>query len=70
MQSDATARDLPEELALPLVSGAAWWYWLGGRPAVDLVNTLRERWQRRVETRQRHAEVGLRHRSSRPHRRT
>jgi hypothetical protein len=26
-----------------LVSGAAWWYWLGGRPAVDLVNTLRER---------------------------
>ena len=50
MQSDATARDLPEELALPLVSGAAWWYWLGGRPAVDLVNTLRERWQRRVET--------------------
>jgi predicted RNA-binding Zn ribbon-like protein len=50
MQSDATARDLPEELALPLASGAAWWYWLGGRPAVDLVNTLRERWQRRVET--------------------
>jgi predicted RNA-binding Zn ribbon-like protein len=50
MQSEATARDLPEELELPLVSGAAWWYWLGGRPAVDLVNTLRERWQRRVET--------------------
>ena len=50
MQLDATARDLPEELALPLASGAAWWYWLGGRPAVDLVNTLRERWQRRVET--------------------
>ena len=44
------ARDLPEELALPLASGAAWWYWLGGRPAVDLVNTLRERWRRRVET--------------------
>jgi predicted RNA-binding Zn ribbon-like protein len=50
MELDATARDLPEELALPLASGAAWWYWLGGRPAVDLVNTLRERWQRRVET--------------------
>jgi predicted RNA-binding Zn ribbon-like protein len=50
MQLDATARDLPEELALPLASGAAWWYWLGGRPAIDLVNTLRERWQRRVET--------------------
>ena len=50
MQLDATARDLPEELALPLASGAPWWYWLGGRPAVDFVNTLRERWQRRVET--------------------
>ena len=50
MQLAATARDLPEELALPLASGAEWWYWLGGRPAVDLVNTLRERWRRRVET--------------------
>jgi len=50
MQSDADARDLPEELALPLASGAAWWYWLGGRPAIDLVNTLRERWRRCVET--------------------
>ena len=50
MQLDATARDLPDELALPLASGAPWWYWLGGRPAVDFVNTLRERWQRRVET--------------------
>ncbi|MGZ6709872.1 MAG: CGNR zinc finger domain-containing protein [Solirubrobacteraceae bacterium] len=50
MQPRAKARDLPEELALPLVSGAAWWYWLGGRPAIDLVNTLRERWHRRVET--------------------
>jgi len=46
----ATARDLPEEFALPLISGAEWWYWLGGRPALDLVNTLRERWRRRVET--------------------
>lgn len=42
--------DLPEELALPLRSGAPYWYWLGGRPALDLVNTLRERWRRRVET--------------------
>jgi predicted RNA-binding Zn ribbon-like protein len=50
MQPQAEARDLPEELALPLASGAAWWYWLGGRPAIDLVNTLRERWRRRVET--------------------
>jgi predicted RNA-binding Zn ribbon-like protein len=46
----AAARDLPEDLALPLTSGAEWWYWLGGRPALDLVNTLRERWRRRVET--------------------
>jgi predicted RNA-binding Zn ribbon-like protein len=50
MESRATARDLPEELALPLASGAPWWYWLGGRPAIDLVNTKRERWRRRVET--------------------
>src|SRR4051794_41515556 len=43
-------RDLPEELALPLATGEPWWYWSGGRPAVDFVNTLRERWRRRVET--------------------
>jgi len=42
--------DLPEELALPLSSGAPYWYWLGGRPALDFVNTRRERWRRRVET--------------------
>src|SRR3954452_1289531 len=42
--------DLPERLALPLPTGEPWWYWLGGRPALDLVNTLRERWRRRVET--------------------
>jgi predicted RNA-binding Zn ribbon-like protein len=45
-----TARDLPDDISLPLASGADWWYWLGGRPAIDLVNTLRERWHRRVET--------------------
>ena len=42
--------DLPETLALPLPRGAPYWYWLGGRPAIDLVNTLRERWRRQVET--------------------
>src|SRR5215217_7717165 len=42
--------DLPEELALPLGTGAPYWYWLGGRPSVDFANTLRERWRRRVET--------------------
>src|SRR4051812_45425446 len=42
--------DLPKRLALPLPTGEPWWYWLGGRPALDLVNTLRERWRRRVET--------------------
>ena len=50
MQQLDRARDLPDEFALPLASGAEWWYWLGGRPALDLVNTLRERWRRRVET--------------------
>ncbi|MDX6667656.1 MAG: hypothetical protein QOK04_1036 [Solirubrobacteraceae bacterium] len=42
-------KDLPEELVLPLASGEPHWYWLGGRPALDLVNTLRERWRRQVE---------------------
>jgi len=42
--------DLPEVLTLPLAGGEPYWYWLGARPAVDLVNTLRERWRRRVET--------------------
>jgi predicted RNA-binding Zn ribbon-like protein len=46
----STARDLPDDIVLPLSSGADWWYWLGGRPAIDLVNTLRERWRRRVES--------------------
>src|SRR3954452_9260665 len=43
-------RDLPEDLVLPLATGEPWWYWSGGRPAVDFANTLRERWRRRVET--------------------
>jgi predicted RNA-binding Zn ribbon-like protein len=55
----AAARDLPDDLDLPLTSGAEWWYWLGGRPGIDLVNTLRERWCRRVETLVTPAELGL-----------
>ena len=31
------------------VSGLPHWYWLGGRPALDFVNTRRERWRRDVE---------------------
>ena len=42
--------DLPDDLVLPLPSGEPWWYWLGGRPSLDCVNTLRERWWRNVET--------------------
>ncbi|MGI8579248.1 MAG: CGNR zinc finger domain-containing protein [Solirubrobacteraceae bacterium] len=42
--------DLPADLVLPLRSGEGWWYWLGGRPALDFVNTFRERWWRQVET--------------------
>lgn len=30
-------------------TGAPYWYWLGGRPALDLVNTRRERWRRDVD---------------------
>jgi predicted RNA-binding Zn ribbon-like protein len=51
--------DLPEDLALPLPSGAPWWYWLGGRPALDLANTLRERWRRQVETLVTPGDLGL-----------
>ncbi|WP_272474968.1 CGNR zinc finger domain-containing protein [Baekduia alba] len=43
-------RDLPEDLVLPLATGEPWWYWSGGRPAVDFANTRRERWRRGVET--------------------
>jgi predicted RNA-binding Zn ribbon-like protein len=50
MVSQRPVHDLPERLTLPLRTGEPWWYWLGGRPALDLVNTLRERWRRRVET--------------------
>ena len=51
--------DLPEVLDLPLAGGAEYWYWLGGRPATDFVNTLRERWRRRVETLATPADLGL-----------
>lgn len=40
---------IPEVPDGPLASGSPYWYWLGGRPALDFVNTLRERWRRRVE---------------------
>ena len=33
----------------PFPSGEPYWYWLGGRPALDFVNTRRERWRRNVE---------------------
>jgi predicted RNA-binding Zn ribbon-like protein len=47
---DDAGIDLPEDLALPLATGEPWWYWRGGRPSIDFVNTLRERWRRQVET--------------------
>jgi predicted RNA-binding Zn ribbon-like protein len=46
----APPRDLPLNLALPLESGEPSWYFVGGRVSVDFVNTLRERWWRRVES--------------------
>ena len=39
-------RDLPD---VSPASGVPYWYWLGGRPALDFVNTRRERWRRDVE---------------------
>lgn len=38
--------DLPEG---PLTPGPEHFYWLGGRPALDFVNTHRERWRRSVD---------------------
>ena len=34
---------------VPFPSGRPYWYWLGGRPALDLVNTKRERWRHDIE---------------------
>jgi predicted RNA-binding Zn ribbon-like protein len=38
------------DVKLPLESGVGHWTWFGGRPALDLVNTRRERWRRNIET--------------------
>src|SRR5215218_6360181 len=39
-------RDLPAGRPF---SGLPHWQWLGGRPALDFVNTRRERWRRDME---------------------
>jgi predicted RNA-binding Zn ribbon-like protein len=33
----------------PLETGVPYWFWIGGRPALDLVNTRCERWHRDIE---------------------
>lgn len=33
----------------PLETGAPYWFWIGGRPSLDLVNTRCERWRRDIE---------------------
>jgi predicted RNA-binding Zn ribbon-like protein len=38
-----------EPPSTPFPSGEPYWYWLGGRPALDFVNTRRERWRRDIE---------------------
>lgn len=38
------------DVELPLESGAGHWTWYGGRPALDLLNTRRERSRRDIET--------------------
>jgi len=40
---------VPEPPNRPFPSGEPYWYWLGGRPALDFVNTRRERWRGNVE---------------------
>src|SRR5215204_337136 len=37
------------DVELPLERGAPHFIWYGGRPAVDFLNTLRERWRRSIE---------------------
>lgn len=39
----------PEPPTGSFPTGAPYWYWLGGRPALDFVNTRRERWRGRIE---------------------
>ncbi len=46
MKTAATVLEVPDS---PTGSGAPYWYWLGGRPALDFVNTRRERWRREVD---------------------
>jgi predicted RNA-binding Zn ribbon-like protein len=46
MATERTAPDLPDP---PFPSGEPYWYFKGGRPAMDFVNTRRERWNRDVE---------------------
>jgi predicted RNA-binding Zn ribbon-like protein len=46
MYDPVMVREVPDG---PLETGNPYWYWLGGRPALDLVNTRRERWRRNVE---------------------
>jgi predicted RNA-binding Zn ribbon-like protein len=40
------AVEVPEP---PFPTGEPYWYWLGGRPALDFVNTRRERWRRNLD---------------------
>lgn len=40
---------VPEAPGTKFPSGAPYWYWLGGRPALDFVNTRRERWRGNIE---------------------
>ena len=40
---------VPEPPPTPFPSGEPYWYWLGGRPALDFVNTRRERWRGLIE---------------------
>jgi predicted RNA-binding Zn ribbon-like protein len=46
--------DLPEG---DFRAGPEHWYWLGGRPALDFVNTLRERWRRSIDCLTSYADV-------------
>lgn len=38
------------DVDLPLEAGEGHWTWFGGRPALDFLNTRRERWRKDIET--------------------
>jgi predicted RNA-binding Zn ribbon-like protein len=50
---------IPEPPNVPFPTGEPYWYWYGARPALDFVNTRRERWKGNVECLVTPSDLGL-----------